>query len=385
MSKYIFIISSRRLQERDQERFGVKYLSKKKKVIILDLSNLLMNRSTLIYKKIKLSYIKEIKSYKDLISILKNKENSFALDYTGNSITEIVIKLILVWSNIKLIKYSGGLKPGDLYNHIDKNNKIFKTDQRSVFKKFFDLPFFFFRLIKKIILDFINFCSVDTVMIAGKKSVEENNYIYAKKRKLYTHSYNYNHFLTLDKKKIKIKKKDYIVYVDQGLLTHPDFFIKKREPLVDKNFYIKINNFLSFIEKKYKYQIKIALHPKNNKMNNLFPKRYICYLDKTAELIKDSKHVLIHYSTAVSFGVLFKKPITFLTSDKLNNFRPGAQITKLSHELKSHLINIDKNKKKIRLQMKFNKKAYNMYLDKYIKHPKSTGENSFKYLLRNIY
>ena len=212
-----------------------------------------------------------------------------------------------------------------------------------------------------------------------------NNYIYAKKRKLYTHSYNYNHFLALDKKKIKIKKKDYIVYVDQGLLTHPDFFIKKREPLVDKNFYIKINNFLSFIEKKYKYQIKIALHPKNNKMNNLFPKRYICYLDKTAELIKDSKHVLIHYSTAVSFGVLFKKPITFLTSDKLNNFRPGAQITKLSHELKSHLINIDKNKKKIRLQMKFNKKAYNMYLDKYIKHPKSTGENSFKYLLRNIY
>ena len=120
-------------------------------------------------------------------------------------------------------------------------------------------------------------------------------------------------------------------------------------------------------------------------MNNLFPKRYICYLDKTAELIKDSKHVLIHYSTAVSFGVLFKKPITFLTSDKLNNFRPGAQITKLSHELKSHLINIDKNKKKIRLQMKFNKKAYNMYLDKYIKHPKSTGENSFKYLLKNIY
>ena len=87
MSKYIFIISSRRLQERDHERFGVKYLSKKKKVIILDLSNLLMNRSTLIYKKIKLSYIKEIKSYKDLISILKDKENSFALDYTGNSIT----------------------------------------------------------------------------------------------------------------------------------------------------------------------------------------------------------------------------------------------------------------------------------------------------------
>ena len=43
----------------------------------------------------------------------------------------------------------------------------------------------------------------------------------------------------------------------------------------------------------------------------------------------------MHYSTAVSFGVLYKKPITFITSDELNNVRPGAQITKLAKELSS--------------------------------------------------
>ncbi len=51
MSKYILILSSTRIQKRDLERFGVKFLKTKKKVAILDLSNLLKNRSILIYKK----------------------------------------------------------------------------------------------------------------------------------------------------------------------------------------------------------------------------------------------------------------------------------------------------------------------------------------------
>ena len=61
-----------------------------------------------------------------------------------------------------------------------------------------------------------------------------------------------------------------------------------------------------------------------------------------------------------------------------------CNITKLSYELKSQLINIDEVKKKIHLKRKFDKKAYIRYLDKYIKHPKSSGENSFVSLLKNI-
>jgi len=184
--------------------------------------------------------------------------------------------------------------------------------------------------------------------------------------------------------KKRVSKKKYIVYLDQDLFGHPDFFIKKRKPIVDKKFYLDINKFLFLIKKKYKCEIKIALHPKSKIKKNFFIKEYDCYLNRTAELVKESKHVIMHYSTAVSFGVLFKKPITFLTSDNLNRIRPGAKITYLAYLLKSQLINIDRFKKTVKLKKNFDKKSYNNFTNQYIKHPKSTGENSWKYLLKNI-
>ena len=91
----------------------------------------------------------------------------------------------------------------------------------------------------------------------------------------------------------------------------------------------------------------------------------------------------MHYSTAVSYGVIYKIPITFITTDQLNMNRPGALITKLSMELNSQLINIDRVHNFI-IRKNFDKKKYNNYMNQYIKHPKSNNENSWTYLLKNI-
>ena len=97
MSKYILIISSNRVLERDHRRYGVKYLKKKKKVIILDLSSLINHRSTLIYKKFVNKDIIAISKYKDLINLLKNKKFSYAIDYMGHSVQEVFIKFICLY------------------------------------------------------------------------------------------------------------------------------------------------------------------------------------------------------------------------------------------------------------------------------------------------
>ena len=384
MSEHIFIISPRRFQKRDIERFGVKYLKKKKRVTMLDVSNLINNRSSLFYKKIRNINIKEIKSYKELINFFKNKESSYAIDYSGYSIKEIIIKLLLVWFDIKIIRYLGGLKPPILYKHVDQNNKIFKVDHRTAQKKLFDIPYVIFTFLKKKIITLINFVSINIVMITGKNPQNVDYYINTAKKKIYSHTYDYNIYLELNKKKT-FKKKKYIVYIDQNLSSHPDFYINKKNPFVNKNFYKKIDRFLLELKKKYKLNIKIALHPKNNLNKNFFLNKKNCYIFKTVELIKDSEHILMHYSTAVSFGVLYKKPITFITSDELNDVRPGAQITKLAKELSSQLINIDSYKKNFIMRKSFDKKKYINYKNQYIKHPKSSGENSWKYLLKNIY
>ena len=383
MSKYIFIISSRRIQKRDYERFGARYLKKKKKVIILDLSNLLNNRSNLLYKKFASNDIVKISKYKDLIHFLKNKKGSYALDYSQNSFKEVLVRCILARFDIKIVKYLGGLKPPVLYKHIDKDNKEFKVDQRPLIKKIIDIPILLLSLFKKKFIILINSYVVDTVIFAGKKLQNIDFNIKTVKKILYSHTYDYNSYLELKGKNNRVIKNNYIVYIDQNLISHPDFFIKKKNPYVDENFYPKINNFLFQLKKKYGYDIKIALHPKNNTKKNPFPNKKNCFIDKTPELIKNCKHVIMHYSTAVSYGVIYKKPITFITTDQLNMNRPGALITKLSMELNSQLINIDRVHNFI-IRKNFDKKKYNNYMNQYIKHPKSNNENSWTYLLKNI-
>ena len=77
--------------------------------------------------------------------------------------------------------------------------------------------------------------------------------------------------------------------------------------------------------------------------------------------------------------------MTFLTTGSLNNLRIGEKITKYSKELKSQLINMDNYKKNFSLKRNFDKNAYADYLNQYIKHPKSTKENTWVHLLKNIY
>jgi hypothetical protein len=386
MSKYIFIISSNRVLERDHRRYGVKYLKKKKKVIILDLSSLINHRSTLIYKKFVNKDIIAISKYKDLINLLKNKKFSYAIDYMGHSVQEVFIKFILVYFNIKIIRYLPAIVPPLSYNHIDQNNKIFKTDQRSLIKKFYDIPNVVFSFIKRQIINAVNYYSINIVVLTSKNTDKHNFIINNIKKKIYSHVFDYNTYLELKKKNKKVKKSEnYIVYIDEHLSSHPDYFIGKNKPVADKNFYLKINKFFIEIKKKYKINIKIALHPKNNHKINLFTDKKNCYIGKTAELIKESKHILIHSSAAVSFAVLYKKPMTFLTTGSLNNLRIGAKITKYSKVLKSQLINMDNYKKNFSIKRNFDKNAYADYLNQYIKHPKSTKENTWVHLLKNIY
>ena len=207
MSKYVFIFSSVKIQKRDYKRYGVKYLKKKKKVLILDLSNLLNNRSSLIYKKFVSKDILEINRFKDLIIFFQNKKNSYAIDYLGNSFKEILIRLILVWFNIKIIKYLGTLRPPILFKHINRNNKAFRVDQRTTIKKIRDAPNYLINLVKKKILILINSHIIDTLIVAGKKIQNIDFNIDVVKKVLYSHTYNYNSYLELNRKKKKNLKK----------------------------------------------------------------------------------------------------------------------------------------------------------------------------------
>ena len=99
--------------------------------------------------------------------------------------------------------------------------------------------------------------------------------------------------------------------------------------------------FFKTFEKKTGLKIKFAAHPKSLKKNVA---KYSLDLDysigNTEELVKNSSLVLLHSSTSISYAILFKKPIIFLTSNELMKSWIGPRIDNFSKVLNGILVNM---------------------------------------------
>ena len=147
-----------------------------------------------------------------------------------------------------------------------------------------------------------------------------------------------------------------------------------------RNFSTEIKNFFSILEKKG-FKINIALHPKNNSKNLLevYGNRKF-FKNKTFDLIQKSSGVISHDSTAVSFAVLAKRPIIFLTTNELQNTVFGDRIVAHAKFFNSLPINIsNKNIDENEIQFpKISMRIFNEYEKKFLKHNLYKNNTRFK-------
>ena len=100
---------------------------------------------------------------------------------------------------------------------------------------------------------------------------------------------------------------------------------------------------LDFVSNKTKKELVIAAHHRRNKQDRPSEKKFV--FNKTYQLIKESKLVLAHDSTAFRLAVLLRKPIIFLTMHflKLYDHRTFLIIKQSAKELGAQIIYIDEN------------------------------------------
>tara|TARA_B100002051_G_scaffold266686_1_gene294144 strand:- start:4518 stop:5657 length:1140 start_codon:yes stop_codon:yes gene_type:complete len=374
MTKKLCFVTSTRFQKKDFQRFGLDIINKKYEIAVIDLSKIINKRSNIVFKKYKYKNLYEFDNFFDLYKFFKKNSFKYVIDDLNNSFYEVIARLIFIFFNIKSIKYIGGLKPPILYKYVyGEQNKI---------NKLREIPIKILSYIKRKFLIIINKKLIKIVMITGKDPQNLEGYLNKKILRIYTHGYDYNYFLKM--KKLKKIQKNYILYIDQNFISHADFFIKKRSAFVGSNFYNSVEKFLQKISKVNNCDFKIALHPKSILNKSNFKTKKKCYVNLTPELIQQSKYVLCHYSTAVSFAILFKKPIITLTSIELDNVRAGSQIRSMSKILKTPLYVLESQNQNFKLANKYDKSSYKNYLNNYIKHPKSNNINSWVTLLNSI-
>tara|TARA_Y100000590_G_scaffold346139_1_gene396276 strand:- start:37442 stop:38644 length:1203 start_codon:yes stop_codon:yes gene_type:complete len=323
MINRIIFLPQNKLSERDFFRFGIDILlSKGYKVEVWDLTPVLRpyyfknynlpNPST--YENIKIfNNKKEIEegiselTSKDIIVCMLHNNESTSFIFKELDKTKIKYGFISLTSNPE--NYSRKLRYFLFLDNVKQNPFL-------LFKKIFFI-------IKNIFLKGENYkASPSFILSGGKKGVEKfPQYLRNNKLEIInTHHLDYDEYLNnlSNEKPTIVDKKSYAVYIDMYLPFSMDTSHgnKKNQPSANADeFYPLINKFFEKFENRFGYEVVVAASPRSDysgERKNLYGDRLVIR-NKTHNLIKNSKCVLIHHSTAAGIAVLYNKPMVFLT------------------------------------------------------------------------
>jgi len=149
--------------------------------------------------------------------------------------------------------------------------------------------------------------------------------------------------------------------------------------------YPALVRFFNFLESSTGVTVEIAGHYKS-----AFPAIAPCfgnrpvYYGKTREMVRKSDYVVTIASTAISYAVLFKKPVIFIYSNQLKNSRnPMQDIYGMAAMLGTKPVNIDEPDIEISRLLKVNEEKYLDYENACLTSARSQKPN-FQIILEEI-
>ncbi|WP_278683088.1 hypothetical protein [Paraclostridium bifermentans] len=184
----------------------------------------------------------------------------------------------------------------------------------------------------------------------------------------------------LDSNKNYNIESNYIVYLDNYFPYHPDIQLNNpnfKQININKH-YIELNRIFKYIEDKYNKKIIIAAHPKANYINNPFDGRNIIKND-TQYLIKNSFMVLLHSSNAISFAIIYDKPVVYISTSQYKKAKTEYyRMRRLSCYFKQDIItNENTFKLKIVKSDELNKK----YMYNFLTKPEIENKNNLDIII----
>ena len=372
--KKLIILVENIFSIRDYNRFCIKDLEKHFDVKVIDFTYYFKKEYFKKYFKLYsyknyYKYIFIVKKKKDFDKIQESinvyqeyliLDHAFSENYNNKNLFNLK-KFFHKKKNINLIYFSSGPLPLQFY----------------VFY-YLKIKNFFLLYLRKFFLR--NIIYYNYLISSGKLSYDYGLYY---KKNYPMHSLDFDKYLMENKLNIlpEIKYKKYAVFIDDMMGDSPDVLYHNVKNTYDYDAYCKLlKNFFLDFRKKNDLKIVFASHPKRKNFGKI--KEFKIFddyiLDKTLNIVKFSKLVFIHWSTCISFAIIFKKPVVHLNS-KIINY--NKKISKMQNDTGGLLVDLDDistwdiNLKKI----DFNK--YKPYRDNYLKHPLSKNKTFVETLL----
>jgi len=380
----IFFLIDATFSERDFTRFGIDvFIRNDIQVYLWDFSHL---RSEVLstlgfeedvnHKKVN-RYI--FKDFEELNKKIKEVNEAFIIDQRSATYK----KHTTCWfqdNGAIIVKLDQGLLPVSIWSPsikdkliILRNNFITKGLNKTILRvvKYF---FCYFQNSKK-----INCCNIK--VCSGSASKCDNGEF-----EIRSHSLDYDIFFQ-EKNKKKIVK-NYIVFLDNGMVNHPDYQKLGVSPHCTGEIYFPLlRSFFSKVEEQTGFQIIVAVHPRliiNDDLIFKYGNRELLS-GKSAELVRDAKLVLAHNSTSINFVALWNIPLIVITTDQIEraNYSSMEALTQI---LKTSRININDSYDSVDFFETAQKpiSQYSYFVDKVIKVNRSPVQNSAEILIKGL-
>jgi hypothetical protein len=188
------------------------------------------------------------------------------------------------------------------------------------------------------------------------------------------HAYDYDNYLDSLKKQIVSTKT--IVFLDQNIPFHLDHIIQSTKNVPKpEEYYPDLCSAFDRIENAFKVKVIIACHPRANKvlLQSYYKGRHVV-LGVTNDVVRECELCISHYSRSISYAVLYKKPIIFITTNSIEKSSLAHRIISYASYFNKEVINISKNfsiDKKRELYIDDN--IYEQYTSDFIKSKNSSS------------
>lgn len=348
---------------------GIEELQRHFEVRILDCTAWLMPKAleTRGHATLDLPNRVSIRSLADLRRELKSASGGFSIDYVGQfSLRAILLFHLIKKKGIKLVVMDSGAYPLPSVEKITvvSMSKLAYALKSNYVRRVLEA------LCNKILIKILPDQTPDFALVSGSSWRDYPRFSRAKNI-ISAHSFDYDRYLQL-KSLPPLRDFDYAVYLDENITDHEDNVeLGYAYPVSAKKFLNSFNRFLDAFEEVSGMPVLVAGYPsdKHESRKDRFEGREVIYR-QTAELIRDAKVVFAHASTAISFAVLWRRPIIFLTSDEMSQSWYQPWIVAPCNILKSPQVNIDRelpDLESVACWQCHDASAYRAYLDAYIK------------------
>lgn len=183
----------------------------------------------------------------------------------------------------------------------------------------------------------------DMALVAGTSWLTDPRFVGASV-KIPAHSFDYEKYRRINADDMPASAPAWALYIDESLPSHEDNSeLGYDAPVSFERFSVALKQFFDLFEQESGMTVRIAAYPSARSdayYKALFGDRDVVF-GQTAELVKGAAVVFAHASTAISFAVLWRRPLAFLVSEELRSSWYMPWVLAPQSLLQAPLVDID--------------------------------------------